>query len=323
MRLVAWIVGAVILCTTASAPTADTIRVAVQKTGTVSWEIGAMKALGLDKAADLDVQTTELATTEAGKIAMQGGAADLIVSDWLWVARERTLGDKLLFTPYSTALGCVMTPKDSPVRTLADLAGRSLGVAGGPLDKSWLMIQAAARKDGLDLAKVAHPAYGAPPLLAEKLAGGELDAALEFWTFCVDLETRGFRRAIDKTDKEKALGASGPVAMTGYVFTEQFAKDHGDALRRFLAAAAKAREALASDPTLWAPIKVRLRLTDDAALATYRKRYVEGLPKRSVAEEAEDAKALYRAIVGVGGADLVGGAPSLDTALFFDSGPAR
>jgi NitT/TauT family transport system substrate-binding protein len=295
----------------------------MQKTGTVAWEIAAMKALGLDRAADLDIQTTELATTDSGKIALQGGAADLIVSDWLWVARERTLGDKLLFTPYSTALGAVMTPKDSPVRTLADLAGRSLGVAGGPLDKSWLMVQAAARKEEQDLAKAARPAYGAPPLIAEKLASGELDAALEFWTFSVDLEARGFRRAIDMADVEKTLGASGPVAMTGYVFTEAFAKDHGDALRRFLAAAAKAREALATDPALWAPIKARLHLTDDAALDTYRKRYAEGVPKRSVADEAQDAKALYLAIVAVGGPDLVGGAAELDTGLFFDPNAAR
>ena len=307
----------------AGAEAADTIRLAVQKTGTVAWEIAAMKALGLDKAENLDIQTTELATTESGKIALQGGEADLIVSDWLWVARERSLGDRLMFTPYSTALGAIMTPKDSPIHALADLAGRSLGVAGGPLDKSWLMVQAAALKQGQDLAKAARPAYGAPPLISEKLMSGELDAALEFWTFSVGLEARGFRRAIDMADVEKALGASGPVAMTGYVFTEAFAKDHGDALRRFLTAAAKARAALASEPSLWGPIKARMHLTDDAALATYRERYAEGVPKRSVADEAKDAKALYRAIVAVGGTDLVGGVKELDTCLFFDPSAAR
>ena len=78
---------------------ADTLRIAVQKTGTVSWEIAVAKARGLDKAADLDIQTQELASTEAGKIALQGSAADMVVSDWLWVARERALGDDLLFTP--------------------------------------------------------------------------------------------------------------------------------------------------------------------------------------------------------------------------------
>jgi NitT/TauT family transport system substrate-binding protein len=318
MALRALAAAAILLGLCGVACAADVIRVAVQKTGTVAWEIEVMKALGLDKAAGLDVETTELASTEAGKIALQGGEADIIVSDWLWVARERSLGDKLLFTPYSYALGCVMAARNSPVHSLADLAGRSIGVAGGPLDKSWLMAQAAARKEGRDLARSAHPAYGAPPLIAEKLADGELDAALEFWNFCVDLETRGFHRAIEMTDIEKELGARGPVAMTGYVFTEEFARNHGAALRRYLTAAAQARAALSNDPSAWAPIRARLHLADDAAFQTYRTRYLEGVPKRSVADEAEDAKALYRAIVASGGKDLVGDAPELDASLFFD-----
>jgi len=323
MTFRAFAAAAILLGLSGAAHAADVIRVAVQKTGTVAWEIATMKALGLDKAAGLDVETIELASTEAGKIALQGGAADIIVSDWVWVARERSLGDKLLFTPYSNALGAVMVPKDSPVRSLADLAGRSIGVAGGPLDKSWLMAQAAARKEGVDLASTARPAYGAPPLIAEKLADGELDTALEFWNFCVDLEVRGFRRAIEMTDVEKALGARGPVAMTGYVFSEAFAKTHGDALRRYLAAAATARAALAEDPSAWGPIRDRLHLADDAALDAYRKRYLDGVPKRSVAEEAEDAGRLYRAIVAAGEKNLVGGAPELDESLFFDPAAAK
>lgn len=311
----------VFLCLSTAANAADVIRVAIQKNGTVAWEIMAMKALGLDKAANLDIETTELASTEAGKIALRGGAADVIVSDWLWVARERALGDKLLFTPYSNALGALMTPKDSPIHSLSDLKGRSLGIAGGPLDKSWLLVQAAARKDGHDLAHSARLAYGAPPLIAEKLATGELEAALEFWNFCVDLESRGFRRAIEMSDVEKTLGAKGPVAMTGYVFSERFASEHAEALKRYLNAAAKAREALARDPSAWAPIKARLNVSDEA-FEIYRSRYLEGLPRRPIAEEAADAAALYRAIVEAGGSDLVGGAPELDKALFFDPSAA-
>ena len=79
---------------TSPASAADRIRIAVQKTGTLAWELEIMKAHGLDKKADLDIQTLELATTEAGKIALKGGSADMILSDWLWVARERSLGDE-------------------------------------------------------------------------------------------------------------------------------------------------------------------------------------------------------------------------------------
>ena len=98
-------------CLASGAEAADRLRIAIQKTGTAAWEIELIKARGLDKAANLDIETTELASTEAGKIALVGGAADMIVGDWLWAARERALGDKLLFTPYSTALGAVMAPE--------------------------------------------------------------------------------------------------------------------------------------------------------------------------------------------------------------------
>jgi len=75
-----------------SAHAADRIRVAAQKTGTFAWELEVLKAHGLDRQAGVDIATTELATTEAGKIALESGSVDLMLSDWLWVARERALG---------------------------------------------------------------------------------------------------------------------------------------------------------------------------------------------------------------------------------------
>ncbi len=57
----------------------------------------------------------------------------------------------MLFYPYSSAVGAVMVKDDSPVRGIEDLRGRVLAVAGGPLDKSWLIVQAAATRRGIDL----------------------------------------------------------------------------------------------------------------------------------------------------------------------------
>jgi NitT/TauT family transport system substrate-binding protein len=261
-------------CLASSADAADPLRIAVQKTGTASWEIELIKARGLDKAVNLDIETIELASTDAAKVALMGGGADMIAEDWLWAARERALGDKLLFTPYSTTLGAVMAPKDSQIHTVADLAGRSIGVAGGPLDKSWLLLRAMALGSGLDLTEEARPSYGAPPLIAEKLVQGETDATLEYWNFSADLEGRGFRRAIEMADVEKALGASGAVAMTGYVFSEAFAASHKDVLRRYFTAAAEARKILAEDPSAWAPIKAPLERRRSA------RRLSPALPRR-------------------------------------------
>src|SRR5437868_5494481 len=83
-------------------------RAAAQITGTLGWELEVMRAHELDRKANLDIETIQLAGTEAGQIALRGGSVDLIVADWLWVSRERALGDDLVFYPYSSTLGAVM-----------------------------------------------------------------------------------------------------------------------------------------------------------------------------------------------------------------------
>src|SRR3977135_1061406 len=127
----------------------ERIRLAVQKTGTFAWELAVIRAHGLDSQANLAIEVSELASPEAGKIALRAGSADIIVSDWLWVSRERGLGAKLTFYPYSSALGAVMVPDSSPIRALADLKGKKLAVAGGPIDKNWLLLQASLKQDGI------------------------------------------------------------------------------------------------------------------------------------------------------------------------------
>src|SRR5437867_7824722 len=91
-----------------SATAADRIRLAVQRTGTLAWELDVIKSHGLDRKLDLAIESIELASTEAGKIALKGGAADIMLSDWLWVARERSLGGDLVFYPSSSTLGALM-----------------------------------------------------------------------------------------------------------------------------------------------------------------------------------------------------------------------
>jgi NitT/TauT family transport system substrate-binding protein len=300
-----------------SASAADLLRLATQATGTFSWELAVAKAYGLDKAANLEFTTTELASTEAGKIALIGGGADLILSDWLWVARERGLGKNLVFYPHSTALGAVMAKDPAAFKTPTDFIGKKLGVAGGPLDKSWLMLQAWAMQQGVDLKNKATLVFGAPPLLAEKLAQGELDAALEFWPLAAKLQSEGFFRAIDMAEVEKQLGAAGPVIVTGYVFDESFAAKNGPALARFFDMMAKAKQLIVDDDAAFAKIAPMVGAKDAAALAIYRQYYAQGVPKRPIAAEEADAAAIYRVLAKVGGEQLVGTATELDPKVFY------
>jgi NitT/TauT family transport system substrate-binding protein len=300
-----------------SATAADRIRLAVQKTGTLAWELDVIKTHGIDRKLDLAIEPVELASTEAGKIALKGGSADLMLSDWLWVARERTLGDGLVFYPSSSTLGAVMVPPQSPVREIVDLKGKKFAIAGGPLDKSWLLLQALARRGGIDLKRQATIVYGAPPLLSEKALQGETDATLTFWNFCADLESKGHRRAIAMDQVMKSLGAMGPVAIVGYTFDSAWAGRNRSTVDRFLVATRQAKDILASSEAEWQRLAPRIRVTDANALAIYRQRYGEGIVRRPLAEEEADARALYRVLAEVGGAELVGPSRELAAGTFY------
>lgn len=304
-----------------AAPAADTIRLAVQKTGTVAWELAVIRAHGLDRKASLDIQAVELASPEAGKIALRGGSADIIVSDWLWVSRERSLGARLTLYPYSTAVGAVMVPASSPIRTLGDLKGRSLAVAGGPIDKSWLLLQAALRKSGLDLRRDATIVYGAPALLAAKAEQREVDASLNYWNFCAALEAKGFRRVAGIDAVLPQLGVHGMPAVIGYVFDETWAARNRDALARFLDVTREAKEILASSDAEWQRIAPLIGAADAATLAVYRTRYRDGIPRRPIDDEETDARTLYAVLAQLGGAELVGPGAALAPGTFYR--PAR
>ncbi len=314
---------AAVMLAASGARAADRIRIAAQQTGTLAWELEVIRAHGLDRKADLDIETTELASTEAGQIALKGGSADLILSDWLWVARERALGDDLVFYPYSSALGAVMVPQHSPIQAITDLRGRKLGVAGGPLDKSWLLLQALARRSGVDLRTQAAISYAAPPLLSAMLVQGKIDATLTFWNFCARLEGQAMRRAITMADVMKQLGAAGPVPMIGYVFHDGWAQRHRALLDRFFSLTRQAKVILAKSPSEWQRLAARIGTSDNAELDIYRRRYAEGIPKRPLADEVIDAQALYQVLARIGGPNLVGPAQALPPGTFYSSGPSE
>ena len=315
--VIAWLCTGAAFCTSGDCASADSIRLAVQKTGTVSWELDVMRAHQLDKQAGITIKTLELASPEAGKIALRGGSVDLIAADWLWVARERKLGTKLVFYPYSSTLGAVMVPENSPIRTLTDLQNKTVAVAGGPIDKSWLLLRAAAKQKGVDLTTQANVVYGSPALLAGKMIQGEFDATLTYWNFSTQLETRGFRQVVGIDDLLPDFGIAGPLSMIGYVFDEAWAATHKRTIDRFLGASQKAKQILLTSDAEWERIAPLVGAHDASALKIYRDRYRQGVPRRSVDSEENDARVLYRVLHTLGGPALVGQGTELAPGTFY------
>lgn len=287
------------------------IKIGVLKFGTVSWELNTIKHHGFDHANGIDLNVLDFAGEDATNVAMLSGDLDMIVSDWLWVSRQRSEGEALTLAPYSTAVGAVMVKQESEIKELRDLKGQKIGVAGGPLDKSWLLIQGLARRDHqMDLTKEAEVVYGAPPLLSEKAISGELDAVLNFWHFCARLEANGFRRLIGADDAARALGASGPVSALGYVFREAWANQNKEAALAFLKASAQAKRLLATSDDEWIRLAPVAR-AQGRELEVLRDRYRRGIPDRPVIDEERDAAKLYAVLASLGGEKLVGKAPEM------------
>ena len=308
----------VVLASAGAASAAEPVKVGVLKFGTVAWEVDVIKAHGLDSANGISIEPVELASNDAAKIAFQSGVVDTIVSDVLWAARLRAEGRPVVYAPFSSSEGAIMVAGASPVKSLADLKGKKIGVAGGPLDKSWLLLVGEARRaHGLDLVKEAEPVYGAPPLLQQKLESGELDAALIYWNFAARLEAKGFREVITVGAAAKALGSRGDVAMIGFVFRDGYVAEHPAGIAGLVAASRAAKAILKTSEAEWDRIRPIMKVEDDATFAAMKRRFRAGIPERPAAEEEADAALVYNVLVGLGGEKLVGPAKVLPPGTYW------
>lgn len=322
-KLVGWIAAIAFSVLTFQVAVADTpvVRVGVLKFGTVNWELKAMQHHGLDKANGFELEIVPFAGGDATRIALMGGSVDVVVSDWLWVSRQRSEGRQLTFVPYSSSVGAIMVPGDSDIQSLNDLRGKNIGVAGGPLDKSWLLLQGMARQEhDFDLAAENELAFGAPPLLAEKAKDGELDAVLNYWHFCARLEAEGFRRLVSAEEAANALGSSGPVSAIGYVFGEQWGQDGLAA--GFVNASRETKAIMNDSDQEWQRLSDSGAIKDSPkALVVLRDRFREGIPVRAHDEEVADAGLLYQVLSELGGTKLVGDSTVMVEGTYWDGAP--
>ncbi len=298
------------------------VRVGVLKFGTVSWELDAMRRHGFDQAQGIDVEPLELAGKDSAAVALQGGAVDVILTDWLWVARRRGLGGDFTFAPHSHAAGGLIVRTDAGIKTVADLKGRKIGIAGGPIDKSWLILRAYAKKAaGLDLVRDAEPVFAAPPLLTETLRKGDLSAALNFWQYNARLPAADYVELIHIEDMLSALDLAPETPLLGWVFSERWAKSHAATLRGFLDATAAARAELARSPEEWRAIAPLTQVADGAVLDRLRLAYARGISGEAPGDLGAAAQRLLDLLMSFGGIDEAPPDGRIPPGTFFAGAP--
>jgi NitT/TauT family transport system substrate-binding protein len=299
------------------ATAATPVRLTSVKFGSVSWLIETIRAEGIDKKLGLDLQIVEVANNPAAPVALLSGAADVIVSDWTWALRQRARGYDLKFAPYSAALGSVMIAKDSPIKSLGDLDGKRIAVAGTGIDKSWILLRAYSRKTlGKDIADFAEPVFGAAPLVAEEFRNGRVDAVLNFWTYAARLKAEGARELLTMADVIKGMGVTPTPALVGFIWFDKKVRQNAVPVNTLLAAVAKANAVLASSDSAWQRLRPLIKPASDAELVAIRDYYRSGITGSWGAADTAAAEKLTHLLIELGDTELVGDGTHFDQNLF-------
>lgn len=294
------------------------VRVGVLQFGTVNWELDVIKHHNLDSKYGIDLRVTPLGGKNATHVALQGGAVDIIVSDWIWVSRQRNKKRDYSFSPYSNAVGSLMVNPDAGITTLSDLHQRRLGVAGGALDKTWLLLRAYSLKtNGSDLADLVSPNFAAPPLLNQLALRGEMDAAINFWHYAARLKAAGFKPLLEMPEILNGLGIKRPIPLIGWVFSDSWAKNHQAAMQGFLQASREAKHIMLTSDDEWHRLRPRMKASNESIFVALRDGFRTGIPQCFGKAEKAAARDTFSILARVGGQALVGHADQLSDGTFW------
>lgn len=308
---------ALVLGPVAQAGDLPVLRVAVLQIGTVNWELQTILQNGFDRANGFEMQVQPFADNGATRVALAGGTADVAVADWIWVARQRAGGKDYVFIPYSKAVGGLVVPGDSPVGSLSDLRGQKIGVAGGPLDKSWLILRAyAAQVHQLDLESETESVFGAPPLMFKLGLSGETAGTVNFWHYLAKMKAAGQRELISVAEANRALGLNPDTPLLGYVMKESYLSDNPGVAQAFYNASRMAKDMLRDDEA-WQAIRPMMDAASEAEFIQLREGFRAGIPDRAPLDQADAARFLAL-MAELGGSALLGQATTLPEGLFAD-----
>ena len=272
------------------------LQVAVLQSGTVNWELQHLKNQGYDNQFGFDLEIQKVASLSAARLALTSDSTDMIVSDWLWAGKRNADGDQLRFIPFSSQIGSVIVSPDQNLEGFSSLKGKNIGVAGGPLNKGWVLLQTAAREEGLDLQKEAKVQFGAPPLLSQALKRGQVDVLVTFWHYGARLESEGYKRWISLEQIMSGMGMNSQVPMLGYIFKAEVLEKDSELISAFSKALSKTKADLTENDAFWGDLKPLMKAENEEIYQALIQGYRNGTPKPVNSEQIGDAVKFFSLI---------------------------
>tara|TARA_B100000989_G_C19469822_1_gene440130 strand:- start:219 stop:1193 length:975 start_codon:yes stop_codon:yes gene_type:complete len=311
-------VFSILFCFFTFANASETIKIGSLQYGSVNWELDLIKELNLDEKYGVDIEIVRLASKNAAAVALQGKSVDLIVTDWFWVSRQRSQKRMFSFIPHSMAAGGLMVSDKSKINDLNDLKGKKIGIAGGSIDKSWLIFRAYYQDlFGKDLRKDSEQIFGAPPLLNKKIEQGSFDAILTYWPYQARLMSKDFKTVVNVTDVIEKLGIEGNIPVIGWVFRDDWAKKNALTLQNFVKASNEAKTLMLNSDEVWNKVKPSMNVKSESTFVNLRDIYRQGIPKESNSFNLESASKLFSMLALIGGEELVGDSKVLSKGTFW------
>ena len=320
MKIIKYFIHSLIfpLFLTFNAYALDEITIGLLKFGSVNWEMDIIEKNELDKKNNINIKKKFFSNKNAAAIALQGKAVDIIVTDWIWVSRQRAENKNYVFYPHSMSVGGILVKHDSEIINIEDLRNKKLGIAGSSIDKSWLLFRAYYnKKNNIDPKQYLRPVYAAPPLLNELILRNEIDAVLNYWHYNSRLKAKGFREIISVDDILNNLGIKTKIPAYGWVFSEKFANNKKELINNFLNASAEAKKIMLTSDSEWERIFPLTKAEDRTTLINLRDAYRNGIPLSFNNNEIEETKKIFKILAKYGGRDLVGKKNEISEGTFF------
>ena len=212
---------------------ADSVRVGLAAVYPAYSVPFAAKELGFYKEKNLDVDITQFRGGPATQEALASHAIDIstIAPAAAALAISKGVKEKIvaLSVPPTPEGWYILVPKSSPIKTMAELNGKTVGVTQkGSLTDFW--VQQAAKKAGITVQSVP---LGAPAIMPA-IKAKQVDAGILWPVYSYKGLANGDFRSVDDLGKTMQ-----PSVSEGWAASEEMIDKRPDVLRRWLEANAK------------------------------------------------------------------------------------
>jgi NitT/TauT family transport system substrate-binding protein len=300
-----------------------TLRGGFEATGSPSWIMRTIRQRGLDRrhgfTLDLNLGgDTVKHSLQATEAVLAEGAADIVDTDWLSIARWRRDGFpvKAVF-PYGRIMGGMVVPATSNIHHLSDIKGRRIGVVR-KFDKNWLVARAAClQRHGFDPETEAHVSEAmSKTVLLDWLENGVIDVAVLYWHLIPQLIVGGrFRQLQDVLDLVTAIAGVNPPT-TFFVCREDFIAAKPGLVRAFIAAYCDAVALMRGDDHAWAEAIVDVESSNTELTYALRAGWDRRVCTSWGPEDLSALTSLFDRLKAIGGEDAVGGIKAIPPEMF-------